>query len=177
MTGYRDLQYREAGLADVSAIAQVNSDTLRECGLATADIYDVQRLTNRWDGYVRRVQHPRHALEPRILFAALADSRLVGYIAGHFSQRYDTQGELQSIYVLKNYQGCGIGTALLERLAGWFVENKRRSVCVGVDPANPYKRFYEKHGARYINEHWLAWGDIGMVLPSGASASLPLTDG
>jgi GNAT superfamily N-acetyltransferase len=157
-------QYREAGLEDVSAIAQVNSDTLRECGLATPDIYDIQRVQSRWDGYVRRIHHPQHALEPRILFAALVDHRLIGYIAGHFSQRHGMEGELQSIYVLKDYHGCGIGTALLERLAGWFVENKRRRVCVGIDPRNPYKKFYEKHGARHINEHWLAWDDIGSVL-------------
>ena len=55
------IDYREAGLEDVSAIAQVNSDTMRECGLATADIYDIQRLSNGWDGYVRRVRHPQHA--------------------------------------------------------------------------------------------------------------------
>jgi len=164
------IEYREAGLEDVFAIAQVNSDTMRECGLGTPDIYDAERLRNRWDGYVRRVRHPQHALEPRILFAALVDSRLVGYIAGHFSQRYDTQGELQSIYVLKNYQGRGIGTALLERLAAWLAENNRRCVCVGIDPKNPYQRFYEKHGAHPINEHWLAWDDIGSILRGPALA-------
>jgi len=157
-------QYREAGREDVFAIAQVNSDTMRECGLATPEIYDLQRVRNRWGGYVRGIHHPQHALEPRIRFAALADSRMVGYIAGHFSQRYHTQGELQSLYVLKDYQHRGIGTALLERLARWFVGNQRRSVCVGIDPRNPYKRFYEKHGAHSIDEHWLAWDDIGTIL-------------
>jgi GNAT superfamily N-acetyltransferase len=166
MIEYHEPEYREAGLEDVAAIAQVNSDTMRECGLGTPDVCDIQRQRNRWDGYIRRIRHPQHALEPRILFAGLVEGRLVGYIAGHFSRRYGTEGELQSIYVLKNFQGSGIGTALLERLAGWFVENKRRRVCVGVDPANPYKRFYEKHGARHINEHWLAWDDIGSVLKS-----------
>lgn len=158
------IDYREAGLEDVDAIAQVNSDTMRECGLAPPDLHDVQRLRTRWDGYVRRVRHPQHALESRILFAAVVDGRLVGYVAGHFSQRHGTEGELQSIYVLKEYQGRGIGAALLKRLAEWFVGNKRLSVCVGIDPFNPYKKFYEKHGARYINQHWLAWDDIGSVL-------------
>jgi hypothetical protein len=27
-----------------------------------------------------------------------------------------------------------------------------------------YTRFYEKHGARHINEPWLTWDDIGSVL-------------
>jgi GNAT superfamily N-acetyltransferase len=155
------ISYREAGIGDVASIAQVNSDTLRECGLAKAEIYDLARLQARWDSYVRRLRHPQHALEPRILFAAMADERMVGYIAGHFSTRHQTQGELQSIYVLPEFQRCGIGGALLDRLAGWFVAHERQAVCVGIDPANPYKKFYEKHGARRINQHWLMWDDVG----------------
>jgi len=137
---------------------------MRECGLETPEIYDFQRLLIRWDGYVRRVQNPQHALEPRILFAAFATSQMVGYIAGHFSGRHGAQGELQSLYVLKDYQGQGIGTCLLARLAHWFVAHDRRTVCVGIHPDNPYKRFYEKHGARYINKHWLVWDDIGVII-------------
>jgi len=86
---------------------------------------------------------------------------MVGYIAGHFSTRHNTQGELQSIYVLREFQRCGIGGALLDRLAAWSVGHERQAVCVGIGPANPYKRFYEKHGARCINKHWLMWDDIG----------------
>ncbi|MGD0438045.1 MAG: GNAT family N-acetyltransferase [Bryobacteraceae bacterium] len=164
------IEYREAGIEDVFAIARINSDTMRECGLEPPDIYDFQRLRTRWDGYVRRIHHPRHALEPRILFASVADGFLVGYIAGHFSRRHDTEGELQSIYVLKEFQGRGIGTALLTRLAEWFVGNKRRCVCVGINPKNPYKRFYDKHGARAINAHWLVWDDIGSVLRADVGA-------
>ncbi len=159
----QSIHYREAGIADVPAIAQVNGDTLRECGLDTAGVWDLERLRGRWDGYVRGLQHPRHALKPRILFAAFAGDRMVGYIAGHFSRRHGAEGELQSLYVLSDYQSQGIGTALLARLAGWFIAHGRRSVCVGVDPANPYRRFYEKHAARYLNQHWLVWDDIAAI--------------
>lgn len=155
------VQYREAGIDDVASIAQVNSDTLRECGLATAEIYDFERLQARWDAYIRRLSHPQHALEPRVVFAAMARDRMVGYIAGHFSARFKAQGELQSMYVRKEFQRCGIGVSLLDQLARWFVAHERRAVCVGIDSANPYKKFYEKHGARYINRHWLIWDDIG----------------
>ena len=75
---------------------------MRACGLGTAGLYDIQRLAIRWDGYVRRIHHPRQALEPRVLFAGFAEGRMAGYIAGHFSERYvsqhhKTEGELQSI--------------------------------------------------------------------------------
>jgi GNAT superfamily N-acetyltransferase len=158
------IQFREARIEDVDRIARVNSDTLRECGLATPEIYDIERQRNRWDGYMRGLQHPRHALAPRIVVAAFVEELMVGYIAGHFSRRHRMEGELQSLYVLKTHHGLGIGSALLIRLAEWFAANGRQSVCVGVDPANPYRRFYEKHGARYFNEHWLAWDDIRTVI-------------
>jgi GNAT superfamily N-acetyltransferase len=158
------IEFREAGLEDVEEIARVESDTKRESDLAEPAIYDVQRLSSRWDGYVRRLRHPQHAEEPRVLFAATMNGEMVGFIAGHFSRRYATEGELQSIHVLKDFQGRGVGAELLKQLAAWFVAHKRRKICVGIDPASPYKRFYEKHGAHFINPHWLVWDDIACVL-------------
>lgn len=156
--------YREATAEDAASIARVNSDTLRECGLEGPDVYSFDRLLDRWDRYLRGLHHPQYALEPRIAFAALAGDRMVGYIAGHFSRRHGSDGELQSIYVLRRHHSEGIGTSLLRELARWFVTNARASVCVGIAPENPYRRFYEKHGARYISRHWLIWDDIGTVL-------------
>jgi len=68
-----------------------------------------------------------------------------------------------SRYTFASHQRQQIGTELLKRLASWFAAHGRRTICVGVEPANPYWRFYEKHGARYINKHWLVWDDIGAV--------------
>ena len=99
-----------------------------------------------------------------MLFAATLNGQMVGFIAGHFSRRYETEGELQSIHILKDFQGRGVGAELLKRLAAWFVTHQRLKICVGIDPASPYKRFYEKHGARTINPHWLVWDDIASVL-------------
>jgi GNAT superfamily N-acetyltransferase len=157
------IEFREAGLEDVNEIARVESETKRESDLAEPAIYDVQRLRSRGEGYVRRLRYAQHAEEPRILFAATMNGEMVGFIAGHFSRRYETEGELQSIHVLKDFQGRGVGAELLRRLAAWFVAHQRRTICVGIDPASPYKRFYEKHGARTINQHWLVWDDIACV--------------
>jgi len=65
--------------------------------------------------------------------------------------------------VRKDCQRQGIGRALLGRLANWFAAHDRRKICVGIDLESPYKSFYEKHGAAYINAHWLVWDDIGRV--------------
>ncbi len=98
------IEYREVGIEAVDEIAEVNRDTLRECGLAAADIYDVERLRGRWKGYVSRLHHPQQALEPRVLFGAFTDGRMVGYIAGHFSTRHGGEGELRSLCVRASHQ-------------------------------------------------------------------------
>ena len=85
------IEFREAGLEDVNEIARVESDTKRESDLAEPAIYDVQRLRSRWEGYVRRLRHPQHAEGPRIVFAATLNGQMVGFIAGHFSRRYETR--------------------------------------------------------------------------------------
>jgi ribosomal protein S18 acetylase RimI-like enzyme len=36
---------------------------------------------------------------------------------------------------------------------------------VDVDPANAAaQRFYRRHGAETLNEHWLVWNNINVVL-------------
>jgi hypothetical protein len=37
-------------------------------------------------------------------------------------------------------------------------------VCVDVDAANTTaRRFYMRHGAEKLNEHWLVWNDISVM--------------
>jgi len=48
---------------------------------------------------------------------------------------------------------------MVRLLANWFVEHQAKRICV--DPGNDRaKRFYEKHGAEKLNQHWLVWSDI-----------------
>jgi len=55
--------------------------------------------------------------------------------------------ELQNIYLLKEWQGQGIGTHLLGIVAHRLAADGSRSMCVGYDSNSPYKRFYFKYGA------------------------------
>lgn len=71
---------------------------------------------------------------------------------------------MQSLYVLKEVQGQGIGTELLRRIALPLIEEGSQTLCVGYDPLNPYKRFYLKHGAHEINPHWAFWPDVSVII-------------
>jgi GNAT superfamily N-acetyltransferase len=114
---------------------------------------------NRITAYLQGIHHPQHALAPRVIYVARQDGKVLGFIAGHLSTRYQCEGELQWVDVLETNRREGIATALLAKLAGWFQWHNAKKICV--DAANDgAKAFYEKSGAKKLNEHWLYWDDI-----------------
>jgi len=115
----------------------------------------------RIGGYLAGEANPQSALAPRVAFVAVEGGRIVGLVAGHLSKRFDCDGELEWIDVVPERRGSGVAKALLARLAAWFAEQGAARVCVDVEPSNHgARRFYERHGARVLNEHWLVWHDL-----------------
>lgn len=126
---------------------------------------DEKYWTTRISRYLDCEHHPQHALMPRIMYVALEDGFVVGFIAGHLTRRYACDGELQWINVIPERRGGRIASELLRRLAAWFAEQGASRICVNVDPANlSAQRFYRRHGAQALNQHWLVWSDIKVVL-------------
>jgi ribosomal protein S18 acetylase RimI-like enzyme len=148
------LTYREATVSDVPAIERSRS-TDPEWGPADP----------RTAAYLQGTHHPQRALLPRIAFVALEGPSVVGYIAGHLTNRYDCTGELQYLWVAHHHRRGGVATNLFRLLAEWFVRNDAIRVCVDVLPDNLVARsFYGGHGAEVLNSHWLVWRDIGGAL-------------
>jgi len=115
--------------------------------------------------YLDRELHPQQALLPRVIYVALEGDSLVGFIAGHLTRRYACDGELEWINVIRERRGSVVASELLRLLAAWFAKQKASRICVDVDPANSTaRRFYMRHGADNLNEHWLVWNDIKVVL-------------
>jgi ribosomal protein S18 acetylase RimI-like enzyme len=115
--------------------------------------------------YLHGEHHPQHALMPRVGYVALEGDSLAGFVAGHLTRRYACEGELEWINVVPEHRRSGVASELLRRLAAWFVEQAASRICVDVDPANTIaRRFYTRHGAGRLNEHWLVWNDIGVLL-------------
>jgi len=147
--------YREAGKSDVPAMARIRALTW-----GTEDHWKV-RIT----AYMDRELHPRQALMARVSYVALNENLVVGLIAGHLTQRFGCEGELQWIDVIPERRGSGVAAGLLRHLAAWFAEQKARRICVDVDPANAAaRRSYTRHGAEELNPHWLVWNDIKIAL-------------
>lgn len=117
----------------------------------------------RMTRYLAGEHHPHQALLPRIMYMATDGDAPTGYIAGHLTERFGCDGELQWIYVVENYRGTEVALELLILLAAWFTEHKAHRICVDVGSERS-RNFYRRHGAEDFKPHWLVWNDIGTVL-------------
>ena len=146
--------YREATSADVPDMVHARASDL-EAGPADT------RMARYLDGE----HHPQKALTPRTAFVALKGGSVVGYIGGHLTRRYDCDGELQYLYVVREERRAGIASELLRLLARWFAEHDAHQVCVGVDEDNSgAHNFCAYHGAKGLDLAFLAWSNIQDVL-------------
>jgi ribosomal protein S18 acetylase RimI-like enzyme len=150
-------QFRKATAEDIIPMAQIRE---REWGIKD---YWIERI----GGYMRGEHHPQHALMPRIIFVAEDKEKIIGFIAGHLTTRLGCNGELEWINVIPEYRKSGVASELLSHLAKWFVEQNATKVCIDVAAENtPAQKFYRKHGAKNLNEHWLYWEDVSVIMNS-----------
>lgn len=111
--------------------------------------------------YLAGEHHPRRALALRVAYVAELDEALVGFIAGHLSERFDCDGELQWILVAPSHRGSDVATQLLKVLAEWLADHGARRVCVNVTHENRIaRRFYSRHGAIDLSNGWMVWPDV-----------------
>ena len=152
--------YRTANDSDLPAMA-----CLRAERSGTDDYWG-----NRIAGYLQGTVNPQQALISRVIYVAIKDDRVVGFIAGHLSRRFGCQGELQWIDVSSEYRGTGISGTLLRHLAAWFVDQAALIVCVNCASDNAVaQNFYRRLGAEDLSDHWLIWKDISVVLEPGCT--------
>jgi GNAT superfamily N-acetyltransferase len=123
---------------------------------------DVPFWTHRWRRYLAHGSLARQSRGDGWVFLADIGGLAVGYVAYHHTTRLGTDAELQNIYVLRDWQGRGVGTHLLSVVAHRLQADGSRTMCVGYDAESPYKRFYMKHGAVETEpgSPWAIWPDI-----------------
>lgn len=124
---------------------------------------DVPFWTRRWQVYIERGSHAQQSRGDGWVFLAEVQGVAVGYVAYHHTTRHGTDAELQNIYVLKEWQGRGVGTRLLGTVAHRLDADGSRTMCVGYDADSPYTRFYRKYGAVEVapDSPWAIWSDVG----------------
>lgn len=148
-----EIVYRQAIKDDIPVLAALRSANWEN------QVYWKERIAAYMDG----THHPQQALLPRVVFVAGDDEKIIGFIAGHLTRRYQCDGELEWIDVDMAYRRQGIASALIKLLAAWFIERQAYKICI--DPGNAAARkFYNANGAVALNDHWMFWNDIRMVM-------------
>ncbi len=147
------LVFREANNTDIDALAEIraiNSGTKAH-------------WARRIQDYTLGLVNPQKALRPRVIYIAADNDKVVGFIAGHLTERFACDGELQWIDTVQEYRGRGVASHLVRVLAKWFTDSNAYKICV--DPGNAAARsFYTGIGAEALNDHWLFWPDIRKIL-------------
>ena len=119
---------------------------------------DGEAADPRMAAYLEGRHHPQKALLPRVAYAAFSGDELIGYIAGHRTERFGSDGEVQYLYVASAYRRQGIATALLKMLSRWFAQEGVERVCVNVDVDSPAAApFYSSRGAVPLDRYWYGW--------------------
>ena len=151
----------EAGIDDVDAIVDVTLQSFEDA-FGKSFYMEREAAVHRWKAYMRKEHHPRDAKDPRIAYVSIINGEIVGFVAGHLTERLGLEGELQSIYILPEHQGHGLGTQLVIALAKWFNKWDAKEVCV--DHKDGSEGFYIKLGARFNDHGWLVWDNFLQVL-------------
>jgi ribosomal protein S18 acetylase RimI-like enzyme len=110
-------------------------------------------------GWTARRERYRQALEDgAILFLAEGPERVVGYAFAHprgapESLAIDRLLEVETVAVLAEARGKGVGTALMEAVEGWARERGFEHLALSVRTANEgARRLYERRGFRSLYE-------------------------
>lgn len=150
------MKIREAVLDDAEGIARVHVDSWRTTYKEIVPNSYLQQLS-----YEQRAENWSRCIRHNALYVAEDENgKIVGFATGGKERtgKYEADGELYAIYLLKDVQGLGIGKKLTRKIAGNLKEQGFNSMLVWVLENNPSKAFYESLGGIPIDTTWI---DIG----------------
>lgn len=158
------IKYRPAEFSDTFGIVKVLVDTWRT---TYSNIVSQETLQKRTYEYIepRWKDRIKNLTKKDVMYVAEnVKQEIVGIVWGR-TERLNPideivelekfNGELCAIYVLKNYQRRKIGAKLVYQVVKYLIKLNVHSMLVWVLNENPYKKFYEKLGARFIADKFL----------------------
>lgn len=155
---------REATPADIPVIACIHVDTWRSTHQGIVPDAHLAKLS-----YERRANSWEQIFEHSAQngdFTDLAEAgEVIGFANGGFERTHDPiyKGELKAIYILKRYQGQGVGRKLVQAVAKRLAETEVYSMRVWVLAENPACQFYAALGGQKISEQQIEIGGISLL--------------
>ncbi|OIK10663.1 GNAT family N-acetyltransferase [Bacillus sp. MUM 13] len=144
------MKIRKAELTDAKGIAKVHVESWK---ITYADIIPDRYLNNLvYEG--REKLWKENIPNSEVFVAENEEGEIVGFSSGgkERSGKYpDYKGELYAIYILKEYQGNGLGKLLIKAIVQELHKNNFPSMIVLVLADNPSRLFYETLGGKNID--------------------------
>lgn len=144
------MNIRKAVLLDVDGITKVHVDcwTTTYAGIIPNDY--IIKLT-----YEKRAKlWERIILNGNVFVAEDDNGQIIGFSDGGSERTGDYKefkGEMYSIYILKSYQGRGIGKRLIKAVVNELLKQDLNSMIVWVLKDNISCNFYEKMGGKVVD--------------------------
>lgn len=184
MSGSFTIDIRPAVTADAVGIAKVQVDAWRDAYVgflpdqALIDM-NATKASPRWMRIIVQMGDPRQ------FCVAVYDGKVIGFCHGGaqrraldpMRRRRPNVAEIYTLYVDPNFQGCGIGSALLLRVSRHLGEAGYSSLALSMLSGNRIaRRFYEHLGGEMgeespsvvmgtpVNEILYRWNDIASLL-------------
>jgi GNAT superfamily N-acetyltransferase len=155
---------RPAAIADAEGIARVHVNAWKETyrGFMPDSVLDtlsIERRTDQWKTILANPDDVYH-----LAFVAERSTDVIGF-ANYGREREgdpEYQGELYSIYLLKEFQGQGIGRSLLQKTVEGLLTLEIESMLVWVLADNPYREFYKRLGAVVVRDKTVEIGGVSL---------------
>ena len=147
-------ELRAARVDDAEEIANVIVSAWRDTyrGLMPDELLDklsVEERAARWKKRLADQNDPYH----RVIVAE-SNGSVVGFASYGNNLEDDPlyQGEIYALYILNEFRKQGLGRRLVSRAASALMELNIASLIIWVLSENPYRKFYERIGGKYLYE-------------------------
>ncbi len=151
---------RPAQLTDTHAIALVHVESWRTTykGIMPDELLANLSVERRQANWTNVLSNPDSRT---VLYVAEVDTQVVGFAAGgpERTEHPVYKGELYAIYLLQDYQGQGMGRALVLEVARKLIEFGYTTMLIWVAARNPATNFYAALGGHPIASKTETIGD------------------
>ncbi|WP_340007202.1 GNAT family N-acetyltransferase [Paenibacillus sp. FSL K6-0276] len=170
------MKIREATSSDIDGIAYVHAESWKTTykGLISDEFLDKITVEARRKLWIRNFETPN---KDEVMYVAENEAgTIIGFANGGARREPDLyDAELYALYLLKEYQGKGLGKLLIRSVAQNLMEKKYSSFMTWVLVGNPAIDFYHKVGGEsvaskkvkigneIVEEMMIGWGDITAV--------------
>lgn len=159
------MKVREASIEDAEGIAMVHVNSWKSTyqGIISESYLSslsVENRTKSWKWtFENRAEHER------VFVAENREGKIVGFSNGGRSpnDEFNHDGELYAIYLLREYQGLGVGKLLFNSVVASLKNNGYSSMMLWVLEDNPSLGFYILQGGQSIGQKTISIGTDNLV--------------